>query len=181
MPAQELSFSESIAHWLAIGDSLGEAGQGDGSGEGPAALSLDRPRAESAAGARRRDFALIGGAAALAMVLVWVLHGQAQSRQAQADVEAGVPTIRPAGPAELLTRQAEKALAGGHGEQALSLATQAVKVDPGFPDAYVVIGSAHQSAGQRAEARQAYRRYLELAPLGRYAANLRRLLTLLAD
>ena len=40
-------------------------------------------------------------------------------------------------------------------------------------DAYVFVGGAEQSAGHRKAAKEAYKHYLQLAPGGRYAADLR--------
>jgi hypothetical protein len=65
-PAEELGFSESTAHWLAQGDQTG-----------PIAL-VDESAAGRFAGGdtgKRRDLAILGGAALLALGLVWILHG----------------------------------------------------------------------------------------------------------
>jgi predicted TPR repeat methyltransferase len=48
-----------------------------------------------------------------------------------------------------------------------------VKLDPKLADAYVIIGGVRQDAGDTAEAKAAYKKYLELAPTGQYAADLR--------
>jgi Tfp pilus assembly protein PilF len=50
---------------------------------------------------------------------------------------------------------------------------KAIAADPNAADAYVFIGGAEQSAGHRKAAKEAYKRYLQLAPSGRYAADLR--------
>jgi hypothetical protein len=66
-PAEELGFSESTAHWLAQGDQTG-----------PIAL-VDEAAAGRFAGGdagKRRDLAILGGAALLALGLVWILHGR---------------------------------------------------------------------------------------------------------
>ncbi len=57
--------------------------------------------------------------------------------------------------------------------RATQLAQKAVKIDPNLADAYVIIGGVHQDSGQNREAKVAYRRYLQLAPTGRYADELR--------
>jgi len=50
---------------------------------------------------------------------------------------------------------------------------KALAADPNAADAYVFIGSAEQNAGHRKAAKEAYKHYLQLAPGGRYAADLR--------
>jgi predicted TPR repeat methyltransferase len=37
----------------------------------------------------------------------------------------------------------------------------------------VIVGGVHQDAGELAQAKAAYRKYLELSPNGQYAADLR--------
>lgn len=64
----------------------------------------------------------------------------------------------------------------GHAAQALAWARKAIAVDPAAADAYVFVGGAEQNAGHGKAAKEAYRRYLQLAPGGRYAADLRAIL-----
>jgi tetratricopeptide (TPR) repeat protein len=61
----------------------------------------------------------------------------------------------------------------GHIASALSWGQKAVAANPNAADAYVFIGSAEQSAGHNKAAKEAYKRYLQLAPGGRYAGDLR--------
>lgn len=61
----------------------------------------------------------------------------------------------------------------GHVAQALAWGQKAIAADPNAADAYVFIGGAEQSAGRNKAAKEAYKRYLQLAPGGRYAADLR--------
>jgi CheY-like chemotaxis protein len=61
----------------------------------------------------------------------------------------------------------------GHPKEALELAEQAATLDPNLADAYVIMGGVLQDSGQRKDAKVAYQRYLELAPKGRYADELR--------
>jgi hypothetical protein len=61
----------------------------------------------------------------------------------------------------------------GRSAQALAWSKKAIAVDPNAADAYVFIGGAEQNVGHGKAAREAYRRYLQLAPGGRYAADLR--------
>jgi Flp pilus assembly protein TadD len=61
----------------------------------------------------------------------------------------------------------------GRSAQALAWSKKAVAADPNTAEAYVFIGGAEQSAGRDKAAKDAYKRYLQLAPGGRYAADLR--------
>jgi hypothetical protein len=61
----------------------------------------------------------------------------------------------------------------GKSAQAASWSHKAIAADPNTADAYVFIGGAEQNAGHRKAAKDAYKRYLQLAPGGRYAADLR--------
>jgi DNA-binding response OmpR family regulator len=60
-----------------------------------------------------------------------------------------------------------------HPKDALAWAQQAIKLDPKMADAYVIIGGVQQDAGRKGEAKAAYKKYLELAPKGQYASDLR--------
>jgi hypothetical protein len=57
--------------------------------------------------------------------------------------------------------------------QAVAWSKKALAVDPNAADAYVFIGGAEQGAGRNKAAKEAYKNYLRLAPAGRYAADLR--------
>jgi tetratricopeptide (TPR) repeat protein len=61
----------------------------------------------------------------------------------------------------------------GRSAQAVAWSKRALAADPNSADAYVFIGGAEQNAGHRQAAKDAYKRYLQLAPGGRYAADLR--------
>jgi hypothetical protein len=61
----------------------------------------------------------------------------------------------------------------GRTAQASDWGKKALAADPNAVDAYVFIGGAEQSAGHRKAAKEAYKHYLQLAPGGRYAADLR--------
>jgi len=58
-------------------------------------------------------------------------------------------------------------------KEALQWAERAIQLDPRHADAYVIIGGVKQAADDTAAAKAAYKRYLELAPTGQYAADLR--------
>jgi hypothetical protein len=64
----------------------------------------------------------------------------------------------------------------GRTQQALDWAQKAIAIDADRADAYAFLGSAEQVAGHAAAAKAAYKRYLQLAPQGRYAADLRAVL-----
>jgi CheY-like chemotaxis protein len=57
--------------------------------------------------------------------------------------------------------------------EALQAAERAVELDPRQADAYVIIGGVKQATGDKTAAKTAYKKYLELAPNGQYAADLR--------
>lgn len=61
----------------------------------------------------------------------------------------------------------------GHAAQAMTWSQKALAADPTAADAYVFIGGVEQSAGHKKAAKEAYKRYLQLAPGGRYASDLR--------
>ena len=78
--------------------------------------------------------------------------------------------------AELAVMLARTEFERGRARQALEWAKKAVALDAERADAYVYLGSAEQAAGRSAAAKAAYRRYLQLAPQGRHAADLRAVL-----
>jgi predicted TPR repeat methyltransferase len=57
--------------------------------------------------------------------------------------------------------------------QALAWGKKAIAADANAADAYVFIGGAEQTAGHGKAAKEAYQHYLQLAPKGRYAADIR--------
>jgi tetratricopeptide (TPR) repeat protein len=61
----------------------------------------------------------------------------------------------------------------GHAAQAMAWSQKALAADPNAADAYVFIGGVEQGAGHKKAAKEAYKRYLQLAPGGRYAGDLR--------
>ena len=91
---------------------------------------------------------------------------------------AAAQQVRPDSP-DVLTRLAEIALNRGQERIAMRLASAALVADPGFADAYVIVGSLEQGANRNEQARAAYSRYLKLAPSGRFASDLRAILTTL--
>jgi hypothetical protein len=78
--------------------------------------------------------------------------------------------------AEIAAILAQHEFERGRVQPALTWSRKAIALDPQHADAYVFLGGAEQALGRPATARTAYRRYLELAPRGRYAADLRAVL-----
>jgi tetratricopeptide (TPR) repeat protein len=67
----------------------------------------------------------------------------------------------------------------GSFDKALATAGLALAANARNADAYLVVGVVHQQRDQIAEARDAYQRYLKLAPHGEYAGEIRTILTTL--
>jgi tetratricopeptide (TPR) repeat protein len=161
-PKQEMGLSESTLHWLVDGEQATDPIANE-----PGTAPHYDPRAPVAG--RKRTVVVIGGAAILAFVVAVVLHGQAARNRAA----AGAPAVARAEPAAVLTQRAESALAQGRSAEALDLANLALGSDSRFADAFIVVGRVQRSAGRIPETRDAYRKYLELAPLGTHAAEAR--------
>jgi tetratricopeptide (TPR) repeat protein len=164
-PKQEMGLSESTLHWLVDGEQALEPREHD-PGTGP----VYDPHAPVAG--RKRTVAIIGGAAVVAFAVAMLLHGQAARHAAPVEV----PTAEPA---SVLTKRAVTALGAGRSGEAMELAHLAIVTDPGAADAYVVVGKVQRDSGRLAEARDAFRKYLELAPLGTHAQEARDALTAL--
>jgi len=162
-PSQEMGLSESTLHWLVDGEQAIEPSE-----RNPVLAPVYDARAPVAG--RKRTFAIIGGAAILSLGIAWALHAQAARHQ----TAAAAPTVDSA---DLLIHRAEAALAQGRGSEALDLARLAIVTDARVADAYIVIGTVQRSNGQVIDARDSYRRYLELAPIGTHAAEARAALT----
>jgi CheY-like chemotaxis protein len=78
--------------------------------------------------------------------------------------------------AQIMVILARAELDRGHLLEARTLAKKAIATDPQRFDAYVLLGNAEQEAGKIDEARVAYKKYLDLAPTGPYARELRAIL-----
>jgi hypothetical protein len=57
--------------------------------------------------------------------------------------------------------------------EALGWAERAIAINPKLADAYVIVGGVHQAEGEMTAAKAAYQKYLQLAPTGQYAGDLR--------
>ena len=91
------------------------------------------------------------------------------------DAEAACTAARDANPASAEANGflAHALLNRNRRRESLVAAERAIKLNPKWADAYVVIGGIHQDAGEMADARRAYQRYLELEPHGEFAGELR--------
>ncbi len=78
--------------------------------------------------------------------------------------------------AEIMVILARAELDRGHLLEARNLARKAIATDTQRFDAYVLLGNAEQEAGKIDEARAAYKKYLDLAPTGPFARELRAIL-----
>ena len=166
-PRQEMGLSESTLHWLVDGEQAIEPVANE-----PGTAPHYDPRAPVAG--RKRTVAVIGGAAILALVVAVVLHGQAARNRATGDAPAANTE-----PAAVLTQRAEAALAQGRAGEAMDLAHLAISSDARFSDAYIVVGKIQRDGGRLSESRDAYRKYLELAPIGTHAEEARAALSAL--
>jgi tetratricopeptide (TPR) repeat protein len=158
-PKQEMGLSESTLHWLVDGEQAIEPHDNE-PGTGPVYDS----RAPVAG--RKRTVAVVGGAAVVALVIVALLHFQAAGHQTAAP-------LAEVEPASVLTQRAETALSAGRAGEAMDLAHLAISANARFADAYVVVGKVQRASGRLTEARDAYRKYLELAPIGTHAREAR--------
>ncbi len=68
----------------------------------------------------------------------------------------------------------EGLLAQGHAEESLAEYARALQIDPYFASAYLGSARCHERKNELAQAREAYQRYLELAPKGRSADDARK-------
>ena len=158
-PKQEMGLSESTLHWLVDGEQPVDALPND-----PGTAPHYDPSAPVPG--RKRTVAVIGGAAILAFAVAALLHAQAGGHRADSAADANEP-------GEVVTQRAEAALAAGRSGDAMELARLAIAANPRLADAYVVIGKIERDSGRLGESRDAYRKYLDLAPIGTHAAEAR--------
>jgi hypothetical protein len=78
--------------------------------------------------------------------------------------------------ADIMVILARAELDRGRAGEAWTWAKKAVSVNPDLADGYLLLGGAEQEAEHPAEAKAAYKKYLELAPTGRHARDLRAIL-----
>jgi tetratricopeptide (TPR) repeat protein len=81
--------------------------------------------------------------------------------------------------ADIAVMLADAELERGHTAESIAWAQKAIAIgqnDPKAADAYVFLGGAHKKEGRASEARAAYQKYLELAPTGRHARDVKEIL-----
>jgi hypothetical protein len=164
-PEQEMGFSPSTLHWLADGD-VSQPYSQPYRATGPVTLPSFDPRAPVAG--RRRAVLVVGGAGLLALAIAGGFFIQAERRRAEE-----LPAAVKVEPARDLTTRAEAAMAANRIAEALDLAHLALVADARFADAHFVVAECERARGQALPARDAYRKYLDLAPLGKNAAAAR--------
>lgn len=74
---------------------------------------------------------------------------------------------------QIMVMLAHAELDHGHSPAALRWAKKAVMADPKIAEAYVFIGEVEQELGHKDAAKAAYSKYLDLAPTGKFANDLR--------
>ncbi len=164
-PKQEMTLSESTLHWMVDSDKAMEA-------RDPNPSRVSRYDSQVPKAARRRVLALVGIAGAVALLIALILHVQA--------IRQPPPIDESIASATQITKRAELALAQGRSGEAIELAHLAIATNARVPGAYAVVGAVARAAGRLVEARDAYVRYLDLAPDGPHAAEARAALSALS-
>ncbi len=155
MPVQEMGLSNSTLHWLEDESAPAHVHE-------PGTLPSYDPKAPVAG--RRRAVLVVGGAAIVAVAVAGYLYTQSAQRQA----EAPTPPVK-IEPARDLTGRAQAALAANKYDEALELAHLALVANPRFADAHYVVATCMMARSNATVARDEYRKYLDLAPLGTHA------------
>jgi hypothetical protein len=166
-PEQEMGLSNSTLHWLEDGEQAVPGRLTE-----PGSMPSYDPRAPVPG--RKRGVLVVGLAGVVALIIAVTLYGQAQSRKA-----AEPPAPAAVEPARDLTNRAEAALAANQIDHALELAHLALVADARFADAHFLVGTIAQGRNEAATARDEFRKYLELAPLGTHAVAARKALATL--
>jgi hypothetical protein len=157
-PQEEMQLSNSTLHWLEDGDQAVPGRLTE-----PGSMPSYDPRAPVAG--RKRAVFVVVGSGLLALIVAGYFFNKAQQHRA-----AEPPTAAVVEPARDLTNRAEAALAANKLDEALEVAHLALVADARFADAHFVVASVKQARGEGGPARDAYRKYLDLAPLGTHAA-----------
>ena len=160
-PQEEMGLSNSTLHCLEAGEQAVPGRLTE-----PGSMASYDPRAPVPG--RRRAVLVVGVAGAIALIVAGWFYAQAQKRHA-----AEAPAPAAVDPARDLTTRAEAALAAHRFDEALELAHLALTADPRFADAHFVVAIVEKGRNQREAARDEFRKYLELAPLGTHAAEAR--------
>jgi tetratricopeptide (TPR) repeat protein len=157
-PKEEMALSNSTLHWLEDGDQAVPGRLTE-----PGSMPSYDPRAPVPG--RKRAVLVVGLTGLAAVIVAGSFYMKAQQRRAAEPAPAA--TIEPA---RDLTNRAEAALAANKIDEALELANLALVADQRFADAHFVVATCKQARNQPTEARDAYRKYLDLAPFGTHAA-----------
>lgn len=160
-PQEEMGLSNSTLHWLEDGEQAVPGRLTE-----PGSMPSYDPRAPVAG--RTRAIFVVVGSGLVALIIAGFFYSQAQKRHA---AEAPAPAV--VEPARDLTNRAEAALAANKLDEALDVAHLALVADQRFADAHFVVATVKQARGEAVPARDEYRKYLELAPLGTHAAAAR--------
>jgi hypothetical protein len=160
-PQEEMALSNSTLHWLEDGEQAVPGRLTE-----PGSMPSYDPRAPVPG--RKRAVLVVGLAGLAALIVAGTLYGQAHKRRAAEP--APQPVVEPA---RDLTNRAEAALAAHKVDEALELANLALVADQRFADAHFVVATCKQARNELVEARDAFRKYLDLAPLGTHAAAAR--------
>jgi len=102
------------------------------------------------------------------------LYDKGQAKKAMVPLEKAV-TLKPNGD-EALVLLANCFLDRGNMDKAIGLAELAAAANAENADAYLVVGAVQQQKGHNSEARTAYEKYLQLAPKGQFAGEIRSIL-----
>jgi hypothetical protein len=161
MPDKEMGFSDSTLHWLE---------DGDRSRPTRPSQSITLPSYDPTApiAGRTRAIFVVGGAAVVALIITGAFYLKAKNEREARPAE---PTS--VDPARELSRRAEEALAAKRLNEALDLARLAIVADPRTPDPHFIVATCEQARKNLAVAREEYRKYLELAPIGRHSQSAR--------
>jgi hypothetical protein len=155
MPVQEMGLSNSTLHWL-------EDESAPAHVEETGTLPSYDPKAPVAG--RTRAVLVVGGAAIVAIVIAGYFYAQSAKRQAEAP-----PAPVVVEPARDLTGRAQAALDANKIDEALDFAHLALVADPRFADAHFVVATCMVARSNTTVARDEFRKYLDLAPLGTHA------------
>jgi tetratricopeptide (TPR) repeat protein len=153
-PQEEMGLSNSTLHWLEDGEQAVPSRLTE-----PGTMPSYDPRAPVAG--RRRAVLVVGGAGLVALITAGYLYAQTVKHRAEQPTAPAVVE-----PARDRTNKAEAALAANRLDEALDFAHLALGADQRFADAHFVLAAVQQARNQSAAARDEYRKYLELAPLG---------------
>jgi hypothetical protein len=156
-PQEEMGLSNSTLHWLEDGEQAVPSRLTE-----PGTMPSYDPRAPVAG--RKRAVLVVGGAGLIALITAGYFFAQAQKHRSE---QAPAPAI--VDPARDLTNRAEAALAANRYDEALELAHLALVADQRFADAHFVVGTVQQARNQSTVARDEFRKYLDLAPLGTHS------------